>query len=78
MSKNTSTNNSKFVIGEVDFAKNFGKGPEWTVVAIVNPLNYKINFYWDANVICLRHAYQFFNRELVNSENPNVPILFDD
>ena len=59
MSKNTSSNNSKFVIGEVVFAKIFGKGPKWfasTVVAILNPLNYKIKFDCDGNIICLRHA----------------------
>ena len=78
---NSNNSNSKFVIGEAVFAKNFGKGPEWlagTVVEIVNPLNYKIKFDCDANVIFLRHASQLFTRQLVNSENQDVPTLVDD
>ena len=80
-SKNNSLNNSKFVFCEAGFVKNFGKGSEWlagTVVAIENPLNYKIKFYCDANVIFLRHTSQLFTRELVNSENQDVLTLVDD
>ena len=80
-SKNNNSNNSKFVIGEAVFAKNFGKGPEWlagTVVAIVNSLNYKIRFDCDSNVVCVRHASQLFTRELINSQNHDVPTLNDD
>ena len=47
------------------------------ILAIVNPLNYKIKFGCDANVICLGHASQLFFRELVNSENEDVPTLID-
>ena len=28
--------------------------------------------------MCLRHAYQLFSRQLVNSENQDVPTLVDD
>ena len=41
-------------------------------------LNYKIKFDCEANRFCLRHTSQFFTRELVNSENQNVPTLVDD
>ena len=80
-SKNISSNNSKFVIDEAVFAKNFGKSPErlaGTVVAIVNSLNYKIKFDCDTSVICLRHASQLFTRELAYSENQDVLTLVVD
>ena len=43
-----------------------------------NCSNFEIKFDRDANVICLRHASQLFTRELVNSENQDVPTLVDD
>ena len=44
----------------------------------MNPLNYKIKFYCDANVICLRHVSQIFTRKLGNSENQEYPTSVDD
>ena len=52
-SKNTRSNNSKFVIDGAVFRKNFGKGSEClagTVVAIVNPLNYRIWLWCKCNL----------------------------
>ena len=77
-SKDYKYNENKFIIGEAIFAKNFGNGPEWiagTIVDIINPLNYRIKFDCDINLVCTRHASQIFSRELMLSDTHDVPVI---